>query len=96
MSDITENFVPEYANVLCALVGAKLIESIGNLKETSELAQYLLMHKQEYRFPLFKEMKKFYTDIWNSKSYSRVLKLHYSVEHFKFGSEKMLCYKVYI
>jgi hypothetical protein len=44
MADIAETFVPEYANVLSALIGAKLLESNGNLKETSELAQFLLMH----------------------------------------------------
>ena len=38
MIEIGENFVPEYANVLLGLIGAKFIESIGNLKETSEIA----------------------------------------------------------
>jgi hypothetical protein len=38
MIEIAEKFVPEYANVLLGLIGAKFIESIGNLKETSEIA----------------------------------------------------------
>jgi hypothetical protein len=35
MKEIAENFVPEYDNVLCGLIGAKVIQSICNLKETS-------------------------------------------------------------
>jgi hypothetical protein len=96
MNEITENFVPEYSNILCGLIGARFIQSIGNLKETSEIAQFLLMHDKEYRFPEFKEMKNFYSNLWNANSYSRTLKLHYTVEHIKGGSEKMLYYKVYI
>ena len=56
MIDIAENFIPEYATILQALIGAKFIQSIGNLKETSQLAQYLLMHNKDHRFPVFKEM----------------------------------------
>ena len=98
MSDIAENFIPEYSNVLLGLIGAKFIQSIGNLKETSELAEFLLMHNsdKDSRFPIFTEMKNFYSNLWNANSYSRILKLHYSVEHIKGGSEKMLYYKVYI
>jgi hypothetical protein len=54
------------------------------------------MHNKEYRFPEFKEMKKFYSNLWNANSYSRTLKLHYTVEHIQVGSENMLEYKVYI
>jgi hypothetical protein len=43
MAEIAENFVPEFANILLALIGAKFIQSIGSLKETSGLVQYLLM-----------------------------------------------------
>jgi hypothetical protein len=99
MSEIAENFIPEYATILQALIGAKFIQSIGNLRETSEIAQYLLMHNKEYRFPVFKEMKAFYSNLWNANPFSRILKLHYSVEHIKdakAGPEKMLYYKVYI
>jgi len=32
MSEIAENFVPEFANILLALIGAKFIQSIGSLK----------------------------------------------------------------
>jgi hypothetical protein len=56
MIEIAENFVPEYANVLCGLIGARFIKSIGNLRETSEIAQFLLMNNKENRFPKFKEM----------------------------------------
>ena len=99
MSDIAENFIPEYSNVLLGLIGAKFIQSTGDLKETSELAQFLLMHNSDNRFPIFTEMKNFYSNLWNANSYSRILKLHYSVEHIKDikgSSEKMLYYKVYI
>jgi hypothetical protein len=95
MQEIAENFIPEYGNILQALIGAKFIQSIGNLKETSELAQFLLMHNRDYRFPIFKEMKTFYSNLWNANPFSKILKLHYSVEHIK-GPEKMLYYKVYI
>jgi hypothetical protein len=96
MAEIAENFVPEFANILLALIGAKFIQSIGSLKYTSELAQYLLMHHKDYRFPVFKEMKEFYNKLWNANPYSKILKLHYSVEPIKGGPEKMLYYKVYI
>jgi hypothetical protein len=54
------------------------------------------MHNKDNRFPVFKEMKSFYTNLWNANPYSKILKLHYSVEHIKGGTEKMLYYKVYI
>ena len=38
MLEIAENFLPEYTNVVDALIGAKFFQCIGNLKETSELA----------------------------------------------------------
>ncbi len=53
MIDVAENFVPEYAHVLCALLGTKIIVSNGNLKESSELAERLLMHKEKFQFPIF-------------------------------------------
>jgi hypothetical protein len=96
MNEIAENFIPEFSNILCGLIGAQFIQSIGNLKETSEIAQFLLTHNKEYRFPEFKEMKNFYSNFWNANSYSKTLKLHYTVEHIQGGSEKMLYYKVYI
>ena len=54
------------------------------------------MHHKDNRFPVFKEMKEFYTKLWNANPYSKILKLHYSVEPIKGGPEKMLYYKVYI
>ena len=56
MLDIAENFVPEYSDVLLALIWAKYINSNGNLKETSEIAQDLLMHNQNNKFPEFKKI----------------------------------------
>jgi hypothetical protein len=55
------------------------------------------MLNKDNRFPIFKEMKSFYSNLWNANPYSRILKLHYSVEHIKsLEKEKMLYYKVYI
>ncbi len=78
MLDIAENFVPEYSDVLLALIGAKFINSNGNLKETSEIAQDLLMHNQNNKFPEFKNIYDF-TNQWNKKPYSKILNFHYKV-----------------
>ena len=58
MIEIAEKYVAEYANVLCALIGAKFIESIGNLKETSDLAQHLLKHVTKHKFPTLSDAMK--------------------------------------
>ena len=81
MEQLAENFIPEYADVLCALIGAKFILFGGDPKETSQLVHNLFMHRVDNKFPIFKEMKNFYSNIWNANTYSRIYKLHYLVEH---------------
>jgi hypothetical protein len=65
--------------VLLGLIGAKFIESNGNFKETIEVALTLFNHNKEEKFPVYKKMKKFY-EFWNSKPYTRILKIHHEVE----------------
>jgi len=42
MNDIAESFIPEYSNVLNAIVGATYIASNCNLEETNRMANYFL------------------------------------------------------
>lgn len=42
MYDIAEKFVPEYYNVLNAIIGATFIKHFGNLQETYKCAEFLL------------------------------------------------------
>lgn len=42
MLEIAENFVPEYSNILNALVGAIYLASNCEYNETNKMAKYLL------------------------------------------------------
>lgn len=94
MIDIAEKFVPEYANILNALVGATFIASKCDTEKTCEMAKYLLQHNTEFKFPVFYEMNNFFSEIWNAKKYSRIMKLHYTVD-FTLAPDQ-LYYKAYI
>ncbi len=94
MYDIAEKFVPEYSNVLNAIIGATFIKHIGNLQEAFKCAEFLLQHDVENRFPIFSEMKIFYSEIWYSKPYSQVLRLHFTVDFIE-GTD-VLYYKAFI
>jgi hypothetical protein len=45
MLKIAENFIPEYANILNAIVGATYLASNCNFEETSKMARYLLQNE---------------------------------------------------
>ena len=80
MFEIAENFVPEYAIVLNAIVGATFIASNCDIEETTKMANYLLQHDSKNKFPVIPEYKVFLRDHWLNKKYSRILKLHYTVD----------------
>ncbi len=94
MHDIAEKFVPEYSDVLNAIVGATFIKSKGDLKETKKWAEFLLLSKNENRFPQFSEMEAFYSNTWFSKPYSQVLRLFFTVNFIE-GTD-VLYYKAFI
>lgn len=94
MNEIAERFVPEYANILNAIIGSTFIKNCGSLPETIKITEFLLTHSLENKFPLFSEMKSFYADIWNAKPYSRVLRLHFTVDFAK--EMDLLYYKAFI
>jgi hypothetical protein len=65
--------------VLYGLIGAKLIESNSNFRETIKFALSLLNANKREKFPFYGQMRDFYV-LWMSKDYTRNLKLHHEVK----------------
>lgn len=53
MKLIAESFIPEYSNILNAIVGATYIAKNCDLVETSKMAKYLLSHDTHKKFPVY-------------------------------------------
>lgn len=94
MLQIAENFVPEFSNILCAFVGATYIVSNCDFEATTNMSNHLLQHDPQTKFPLFSDMTNFYSNFWLDKKYSKVLKLHFTVDLTKLPDH--LYYKAYI
>jgi len=75
--EIEEKFLPELSNVFTSLIGATCLQTRCSIEKTSIVAKNLLFINEEDKFPQTADKSKFYNDVWNSKPYSKILRIHY-------------------
>jgi hypothetical protein len=75
--EIEEKFLPELSNVFNALIGATYLQTRCSIERTSFVARNLLFINEEDKFPQTADKSKFFNDVWNTKPYSKILRLHY-------------------